>query len=31
MREEIMDALKKMKGGKAAAGVDGIVVAMLKN
>ena len=29
-REEITGALKKMKGGKA-AGMDGIVVEMLKN
>ena len=31
VREKIMDALKKVKGGKAAAGVDGIVVALLKS
>ena len=31
MREEIMAALKKMKGGKVAAGMDGIVVEMLEN
>ena len=30
VREEIKDALKKMKGGKT-AGVDGIVVEMLEN
>ena len=30
VREEIMDALKKMKGGKA-DGMDGIVVGKLKN
>ena len=30
MREEIIGALKKMKSGKA-AGMDGIVVEMLKN
>ena len=30
MREEIMDVIEKMKGGKA-AGMDGIVIGMLKN
>ena len=30
MREEIVGALKKMKGGKA-AGIDGIVVEILKS